>query len=811
MTIPKFLNNSLHNTFFWAMLIGVGGFITFLTMSSDNYTKKSKASVLGTEYYVSQSGSNTNPGTKERPWKNILYGFNKMTPGDTLYVRQGVYNEKLSLSRSGSATSRLTVKAYPGERPAIDGTGVFPSTGTFADRIIDISGSYVTLSGFEIRNSNSKGIGIYGNYNIIENNIVHGMKRYGISTYNSGSAPRGNIIRNNEVYNTMMKNVNGVNYIGGWDANIAIHNSVETTVENNYVHNVWGEGIMSYDGSVRTIIRNNTVHDSWGVLIYLAGSSETIVENNHIYDSTPFVDTAQDRRKTPVGFAMNTESENCNNKNNIIRNNLLVGGRSGITYMNYSANNTARRTACTGFMGNIVENNTFYNPSEESIKIQEGKNTGNVFRNNILMNSSRDLIYYNNPNPAYGFNYVKPVFESNVFYAPGRNTARIFRWNQDVRGMGNANTNPIFQSYIIDPPLTNRQNLMFEEWSNQANSLNLGTVSGNKFVDPQFVNPSVNSTNPLDFALKPGSAAIGAGANVTLVGRKQNNTPLPTTQLPTQAVSPTLVANPTITTGFYPTSTPSANSSVAITSFSLINADTDREVSGMNSLTQSTTISLAQMGLKNINVRANTTAGVVGVKFELNNNLNFNSEEVAPFSLAKDVNGDYFNWTPTVGTYRIKAIPYAGKNFTLPGKPLEFILTVVQNMPPTATPTPAPNSAGSVTQFNLINADTNLPVIGYLSLMNTVTMNRTSLPTRNLTLQAVTSPNQVGSVVFLVNGAVKRTENLSPYGLDGTNGSDFYSNTFNTAGTYTIEAIPYSGIDATGTKGVSKKITITIN
>ena len=79
-------------------------------------------------YYVATNGSDSNSGSKTRPWKTVYAAINKMTRGGILYVRGGTYSysgENIIGARRTS-TTRITVTNYPGETP------VFKTTSTQA-------------------------------------------------------------------------------------------------------------------------------------------------------------------------------------------------------------------------------------------------------------------------------------------------------------------------------------------------------------------------------------------------------------------------------------------------------------------------------------------------------------------------------------------------------------------------------------------------------------------------------------------------------------------------------------------------------
>lgn len=73
------------------------------------------------EFYVSPTGSDTNSGSLELPFAKIQTAVNKLQPGDTLFIRGGIYRERVSFPRSGTIHQRIVVEGYPGEKPVISG------------------------------------------------------------------------------------------------------------------------------------------------------------------------------------------------------------------------------------------------------------------------------------------------------------------------------------------------------------------------------------------------------------------------------------------------------------------------------------------------------------------------------------------------------------------------------------------------------------------------------------------------------------------------------------------------------------------
>ncbi len=121
----------------------------------------------------------------------VQAALNAAMAGDTIQVRQQAtpYHEKIDLpaQRRRWRTAPITLQAFPGERPVLDGTGV-PG-----DNLVLIDArSYVQLVGFEMRNNlgvhDGSGVRILGAGSHIEirDNRIHdirGSDAMGITVY----------------------------------------------------------------------------------------------------------------------------------------------------------------------------------------------------------------------------------------------------------------------------------------------------------------------------------------------------------------------------------------------------------------------------------------------------------------------------------------------------------------------------------------------------------------------------------------------------------------------------------------------------
>lgn len=149
---------------------------------------------------------------------------------------------------------------------------------------------------------------------------------------------------------------------------------------------------------------------------------------------------------------------------------------------------------------------------------------------------------------------------------------------------------------------------------------------------------------------------------VTPIINGVDQTPFTFKVIATQPINPTFTPSPTPTPIKLPSSTPTTvSNNLIVKSITLLNADTDKSVSGYNPMINNAIIYLKAN--KNINFVANTTEYVQSVQFKLSGTINYTAtENIAPFALFKDnQRGDFFSWTPKVGTYTLEVTPYEKK------------------------------------------------------------------------------------------------------------------------------------------------------
>ena len=83
------------------------------------------ATLTAAELFVATNGSDQAAGTLAAPLQTIQAAFNKAGGGDTILLREGIYREAVALkNKSGKDGAPITLKAYPGEKPALSGLDV---------------------------------------------------------------------------------------------------------------------------------------------------------------------------------------------------------------------------------------------------------------------------------------------------------------------------------------------------------------------------------------------------------------------------------------------------------------------------------------------------------------------------------------------------------------------------------------------------------------------------------------------------------------------------------------------------------------
>lgn len=320
------------------------------------------------EYFVAPNGSDTNPGTFLLPWKTIGKAADMVGPGDTVFIRGGVYNEYVNFSRSGTNDAPILILAYPGETPIIDGYNQLPRDYT---GLVSVHGDWVQVSGLEVRNSKYIGLGLYGTHDLANNIFAHHSQKPGI--YIGGDF---GIVENSRIWRNSMQNEfgNGSSWSSGL---VAARDSSDGITEyaimrKNVIWENWGQGINTYE-SDHTFMEDNISHDNFITNIYISNATNVLCQNNFVYMNPSSYVYGYGSN---VGIMMGDEISTPRSANIKIINNISYGNNRNFALW---------KGVEGGRMNNVlVVNNTFVNSIDTGGVVLRGYHQNVRFENNIV-------------------------------------------------------------------------------------------------------------------------------------------------------------------------------------------------------------------------------------------------------------------------------------------------------------------------------------------------------------------------------------------------------------------------------------------
>lgn len=384
-------------------------------------------------YYVSTQGNNNNSGTSpSQAWKTIQKACNEATPGSTVIVSDGVYNEQPVLHVSGTAGNPIRFVAEHPLSVLIDGTGLGGGA-----MLTIINQSHLEFNGFAIKNLiRNFGIGIlvetttdgaiddirFSNLDIAHINWTNdptampgpGNNSNPFLFYGQGITPQnaisGIVIDSCEIHDnitgyseslTCNGNVNGVTIRG---CTIHHNKNIGICIAGNY--NACSVPELDHASNVH-ILGNKVYYNISPVAtsagIYVDGGRKALIERNLCYHNGVGIE---------IGCERDGLTDSC-----IVRNNIVAGNLDwGIGVGGYDPSTTGLVTFTR------VENNTLYSNTVNNSGMGEfymPKASHCVFQNNIVYTSQQNIIYtFDNIDPQ-----TDNTFDYNCWYATGGNAA----------------------------------------------------------------------------------------------------------------------------------------------------------------------------------------------------------------------------------------------------------------------------------------------------------------------------------------------------------------------------------------------------
>jgi hypothetical protein len=362
------------------------------------------------QFYVARTGNDANPGTSaSAPWRTIQHAMSSATPGSTVNIMAGTYQERLTLNVSGTPGHPITFQPYNFDVPA-GGCGGYTGVMCGGDRVVLdysylgtntsttpfflISGkSYIGVQGLTFQNftctgAMQQGLRIDNGSSHVEFNYNKFVNLRNIHPVKDGTAallaiyvwgPANNVTFHGNEMDSIWTNMSQVVTFESGASNI-----VE---ENDYIHDVDQIGIDAHGGSNNYTIRGNRLEyisikregtvwfNNPSVAIYNDGGNTGVIERNFI-------------RFAGVGIEALSEPGQAATHDVTVRNNVVWDCQKGIVLGTWYSSTDGSMVSRIN-----VWNNTFYG-NAIGVVIRPMQSSTVTWKNNIFAGSATT---YSNP------------------------------------------------------------------------------------------------------------------------------------------------------------------------------------------------------------------------------------------------------------------------------------------------------------------------------------------------------------------------------------------------------------------------------
>jgi hypothetical protein len=400
----------------------------------------------GDSYYVSPTGSDSNPGTSAAPWLTIQHAASTVAAGSRVYVEPGTYIESINVRVSGTSSAPIR---FIGESGAIvSGKGLTPSTfqtqglwniGSATPAGIDVS--YITIQGFTIENyttsnanSTPAGIWISGasdGIQILNNTITNitttsekNGNAFGISAYGTETdAINDLVISGNTVYGLKTGNSETAN-VDGNVTNFTITNNLIHDNDNIGIDAIGGEGVgpSGLDYARYGEISGNTVYNISAIHnagegneydadgIYCDTCAYVVIERNLVHNCDLNIEVASEHSGKESQYVT-------------VRNNVIYDANSvGISIGGYASN--VGGSNYVAIVNNTLFEDDTKNTGSGEFQVQYHA-TNNVFENNAVYATTQGLFINN-----FTDSEAHPVTaDYNIYYSSVGSESAEFFWN----------------------------------------------------------------------------------------------------------------------------------------------------------------------------------------------------------------------------------------------------------------------------------------------------------------------------------------------------------------------------------------------
>ncbi len=466
------------------------------------------AAAVSDSYFISAEGSDSNPGTEEKPWKTIQRAAEAAAPGSTVYIKAGIYYERIDIKVSGKSADEPTIfRNYKSDQVIIDGS---QSSASVQEDLIHVSNqSFVQLIGLELVNNINEeddffvtGIGVWGKGEGIEirNCKIHQIRYTGDSADSGAQAIAvygrdgtdsitGLVIDGNEIWDIMC---------GSREA-IAISGNVDGfQFTNNYIHDNNNTGLALMGDKklgkepVCPIEEDNRARNGFVGYNKIERNSRGANPSNQTDFGAAGIcaDGAKDITiayntcaENDVGIVVGNETRNKVSSGILVRDNLIFRNNAGGLQVGGTDVNRGWAVDCS-FLNNTLYSNATKNKERGEINIAKSHNL--EFNSNIIYTGAQNLVVATENFGAEHVYYIS--FDNNLYYGPGGSRGLRFKG--------------------IDTGLTG-----LNMWKNKTKQ-----DSSSRIADPRFVDAANG-----DFRLLQGSPAIDFGNPNHILGEGETD------------------------------------------------------------------------------------------------------------------------------------------------------------------------------------------------------------------------------------------------------------------------------------------------
>lgn len=246
------------------------------------------SSLSAATYYVSPTGSDSNPGSQELPWKTIQKAAQVAKAGDTVIVLPGTYQEAVDITAASGQPGQPIIFRAQGEVILLGDWNV----GTYS-----VPRHYITISGFHFRDA---GMTLRGDFNVVENCVFEGPAGgLGISWHPTADPPSANVIVRGNQFRDFGQVV--VMNTGAKTTNVIIENNTWENIEGDVLR-LFGQGHVFRNNVVRGLTETGFHADIFQVYDNNNEPSlDMLIEKNQFLDSTGSLCMVLNRGASAIG------------------------------------------------------------------------------------------------------------------------------------------------------------------------------------------------------------------------------------------------------------------------------------------------------------------------------------------------------------------------------------------------------------------------------------------------------------------------------------------------------------------------------